>query len=1433
MNWRTDRVRQPAVALLVLALLGNVSVAPQMASAASSGLAPTVLADSVRDYSGVQGQGGWHYGYYVSPFSSDTFTEMTQFVVNPYGDGRNVWLEDRTQYWTQLWDSGGHPEGAVTSGGRVPVEQWAVRRWVSSVAGTVTFAGTLSKVVGQTGGDGIIGRIFVDGTKVYEQFIAGGDAAGMSYALSATVATGSLVDFAIAPGPSDNVDSTTFSATVTLDAAADPGASQPQTFGVSCACALSPDPVNLATGSFTAHADDLALPGRLLPLAFTRWYNAADTTIGSLGPGWTHAYNWSLRDSGARVEVRRGDGRRDTFTRNADGSYARPPDLFDTLTRSPDGSFTLTLPSQASYDFSASGQLARIREPAGNQIALGYSGANLILITDTAGRAVTLTYDAAGHLTTLSDPLGRRVTYAYDGAGRLARVIDRAGGTWRYAYDGVSQHLTSITDPDGRPRVTNTYDAQGRVVQQRDGLGALTIMSYASGQTTLTDPRGHTTTYTFDSRMRVLSQSDPVGTATYTIAYAYDASGNRTSVTDRNSNRTDFSYDARGNLLTKTDPSPDGSVARPVTTFAYDARNNLTKLTDALGAGTTFAYDGATNVLLSVARQIDPSTMATTRYEYGDPANPGLPTRLTSPRGNTGALPDPTYATTLGYDPQGNLVRRTDPDGALTTFAYDPVGRLTSFVDPDGNAPGAIPADHTWQVSYDALDREVSRTDPLGNTIRTAYDGAGDRTSVTDRNGNVTSYGYDQNARLASVQQRPDPVGTPALVYTTQVARDPNGNAVHVTQANGAATDYAFDALNRLAAVSTHPSATTTLTTSYVLDGNGQPTARTTGDGVSITYQYDFLSRLTGVSGPGLAIGYRYDPVGRRTAMTDPTGTTTYAYDALGRLTALAGPTGTLGYSYDLDGNRTRLGYSATDAVTYAYSPGGRLTTVTDWAARVSTYSYQPSGLVSVVRYPNTMLATYSYDRAQRLAGLTYSLGATIGSERYTLDPEGNRTALSDLIGTTPEVAGSLRYDGLNRLTALERHVVATGFAVANERFALDPASNLASRTGPTATFSYDGANRLTGDGTRMFVWDGADRLTARGADQFGYDPLSRLMSATVAGVARSYGYDGDGLLRSRTEGTSTTPFLYDAAVAPAPLLQAGTERLVYGLGPLYQVHPSGSYDTLVRDGLGSVRLTVSGTGDITGGFDYTAYGAPGAGSFGTALLGYAGELQDPSGLLYLRARWYDPAVGRFISSDSFRGVTAYPVSLNPYAYASAAPSGNTDASGHCAPPLIVVCAIAVRAAVGALVGAGSYTAGILINNVAHIAAGDNRSLWRGFEARDLAISAATGAFSGAIGAPTLGFDRVSQFYLSTLAGYTGSLASVALSERKDPSRDWITVVMGTALSGYGSVVAPEGLVGGVLGLVLSTSSTAYQQALGGSGFGTPQDGLPPAGAPK
>ncbi len=1437
---------------------------------------------------------------------------------------------------------------------------------------------------------------------------------------------------------------------------ADFGAGSPYAYGACPTCAISADPVNLATGSFTSHADDLDIPGRILGLSFTRWYNSADPTPGPLGFAWTHSFNWTLTDNGTSAIVRRGDGRQDTFTRNQDGSYIGSPNVFDTLAKNVDNSFTLTLTSQIQYEFSTTGQLTRIHEPAGNQIGLAYASGNLTTITDTVGRQATLTYDASNRLIQLLDPLGRKVTYAYDGTGRLATVTDKIGNAagqtpanhqWKYAYDGTSQHIATITDPDNRVRVTNTYDGQGRVTQQRDGLNALTTFAYTAGQTVVTDARAHPTTYTFDARMRLLTQVDTVGTNTYTVSYVYDAVGNRISGTDRNGKTTDFSYDTRGNLLTKTDPQVDPQTPRYLTQFSYDAKNNLIQVTDARGFVRTATFSATTNLPLSASGQIDGTTYAITKYEYADATNPGLVTRIIAPRGNLGPNPDYTFATTLSHDAQGNLTTRIDADGAKTTFAYDTVARLTSSVDPDGYAAGAIPADHTWTTAYDENDRQTRTVDPLGNALQYGYDGAGDRTSLTDRRGNVTTYAYDANTRLASVQQKPDPIGQPTLTYTTLIVRDAIGNSTRITQANGAVTDYAFDALNRMTSVTTHPDAQTSLVTSYVLDGNGQPTTRTAADNVATTYTYDALSRLTSVAAPALTtIGYTYDPLGDRIQMVDGTGTTLYQYDGLDRMTSAVAPNGALTYGYDRDGNRTTLGYPGSQNVSYVYSPGGRLSTVTDWASRVSSYTYQASGLVSTVNYPDGLRASDTYDRAQRLIQLTNAVGATtVTQETYTLDAEGNRTALDEFVsGITPpaaawtpsvrvnddtgvhasfvptialgpdgatyaawddgrdpsthiyssrrdpatgtwsanqrvnqltgrcnqqanpsiavdgsnnayavwidyrncggndiyfakrpsstgvwntdvrvnddhagtggkgnpnialksdgsavavwsdnrsnqlniysarlaagasvwsanirvtdnttatksapkvviaadgtahavwadsrngnsdiyyakltpgasiwsantkvsddpgtagqnspqisiDSAGNLlvvwydsrtspqqirmsrklvgssswdasrvvsdassqpygapilgvrsdgrafvawldlrgsdvfaglytiygsdydpttiswttstavgdtrsqgnpgvavngsetqvswsddrtndndirfsrrttgagvdhfvyAYDGLNRLASVTGPVA--------ESFTFDAATNIASRTGPSATNTYDTSNRQTSDGTRSFTWSPADRLTQRGSDTFSYDALDRLVGSTVASTARTFAYNGDGLLKSASQGT-TTNYLWDAATSPAALLQAGTDKVVYGLGPLYAVRADGTTYTFARDGLGSVRAELTDAGAVSKSYRYAAYGAV-AQSFGgtPTLLGYAGQLTDSNGLVYLRARWFDTGTGRLMTRDPFGGTPGSPGSLNAYSYGGGAPTMNTDPSGNCSAP--------------------------------------------------------------------------------------------------------------------------------------------------------------------
>jgi hypothetical protein len=174
-----------------------------------------IVANSVTEFSGVQGQDNWFYGYYSSPFTPVNFLQMGTF--NP-ASAPDHWVVDFDPpspfVWTSLNATGGHPNGITTSGGRDAVEQWAVRRWVSEVDGSITITGNLADR-DINAGNGIIGRIFVGNTEVYNATISNGDATGVNYSVTVNVSVGTTIDFAIDPRASNDLtDSTRFTAVI-------------------------------------------------------------------------------------------------------------------------------------------------------------------------------------------------------------------------------------------------------------------------------------------------------------------------------------------------------------------------------------------------------------------------------------------------------------------------------------------------------------------------------------------------------------------------------------------------------------------------------------------------------------------------------------------------------------------------------------------------------------------------------------------------------------------------------------------------------------------------------------------------------------------------------------------------------------------------------------------------------------------------------------------------------------------------------------------------------------------------------------------------------------------------------------------------------------------------------------------------------------------
>jgi len=156
-------------------------------------------------------------------------------------------------------------------------------------------------------------------------------------------------------------------------------------------------------------------------------------------------------------------------------------------------------------------------------------------------------------------------------------------------------------------------------------------------------------------------------------------------------------------------------------------------------------------------------------------------------------------------------------------------------------------------------------------------------------------------------------------------------------------------------------------------------------------------------------------------------------------------------------------------------------------------------------------------------------------------------------------------------------------------------------------------------------------------------------------GALRPYTYNGDGVLVS----DGTTTYAQDLAAPLSQVLSDGTANYLYGHARLRALH--GPW--YVGDALGSVRQTLDDAGGVLATTSYDPWGTPQ--DTLSAPFGFTGELHH-QGQVYLRARWYAPGQGRFVSEDPFAGFPELPYSLHAYQYAYSNPVMWTDPTGEC-----------------------------------------------------------------------------------------------------------------------------------------------------------------------
>ncbi|HKV91758.1 MAG TPA: RHS repeat-associated core domain-containing protein [Candidatus Angelobacter sp.] len=855
------------------------------------------------------------------------------------------------------------------------------------------------------------------------------------------------------------------------------------------------DPVDTATGLLNFTKTDIAFGGARGQVAIQRTYRTLSGTAGPFGVGTNHNYGYLLdtsniiRGTGTFVNLVMPDGNQFQFVQQGTNTFVNstvPSMLGAIITSSSTTTYNLRWKNGTVFRFDTSSQgvllafLSSITDANGNTTTLVRGNPaqplQITQIIDPVGRALNLTYDNFNRILSITDPIGRTVQYAYNPQGTLATVTDAGKGITTYTYDPQNR-MSSITDARGITFLQNTYDANGRVIQQKAADGGITTFSYTLLNptsatspvllTSVTDPLGNTTTYHFNPQGFLLDKTDPLGEKT---VYTLDPQSNQpSSVTDPLGRVTTITYNINGNMISNTRMA--GTPSAVTTSFTYDPIfNRLTSSTDGLGNTTTRSYDTAGN-LVSIT---DPLGH---KWTFQHDANGEL-TGVSDPVGNTA-----TYAYTNGF-----VTSITDPLGNKSLQTFDAVGRMTSSTSALGQ---------TTQYSYTPLNLVQQITDPSGGITSFVYDQNGNKLSMTDARGHATNYVYDNMDRLLS--------RTDALQRQESYVHDLNGNLLNVTDRKGQVTVFSYDVLNRPAFTgfkATNPGSNPSFesTISYTYDVASRVTRAVDSAGGTITDIYDNLDRLVNETTPQGSISYTYDTAGRETSMQvagQPT--ISYTYDNASRTTQISQPNFNVNFNYDSANRRISATMSNGVAVSYAYDNDSRLADLT----------YQSGGLL-------LGNLTYAYNElGQRIrVGGSFartSLSPAIASATY--DATNQQTNWNGLV-LSYDTNGNLLSDGTNTFTWNARNQLAT---VNNVTLQYD-AFGRRTRNAMGTSFLYDGSNpvqELSGATTTTnFLTGGIDEIFSLTGSSGSFTPLRDALGSTIAlvdssgTVQTSYTYD-------------------------------------------------------------------------------------------------------------------------------------------------------------------------------------------------------------------------------------------------------------------------------------------------------------------------------------
>lgn len=532
-----------------------------------------------------------------------------------------------------------------------------------------------------------------------------------------------------------------------------------------------------------------------------------------------------------------------------------------------------------------------------------------------------------------------------------------------------------------------------------------------------------------------------------------------------------------------------------------------------------------------------------------------------------------------------------------------------------------------------------------------AYTYKNDRLASISHNGFAYGFTYDAfgNMLRASIDKKETDAE-----YSHELVRyeyeEKNGNLAKTIYSNGDYIRYEYDSMDRIQMSYYHSASASAekRMNHYVYDRSGN-LAKVQAYLAGKTYdlEYDFLDRLMRVTDES---GQRYQ----------------YFYDANNNMTELRVYSDEYGtktnYSYDKDSRETKTKIMSGKERTVTYDSCGRVAK-TEWNTT------------------NPLTLTYGYYSPDKQVG-TLPRKITVGSRTlsYTYDANGNITAITDTKGSST-VKESYVYDELNRLIRENSQTQKKTFT-----YEYDLGGNLVKvceypyttgtlPTKPSATetgtfgqvwrdklmkwngvvMQYDSIGNMTKKGNTTFTWTQGRKLESVNNGKkirYYYDHAGNRVKKTVDNVTTEYCMAGDLLVTEKGEGRRIW-YYYDSAANPVSMRVSGKDYFY------------------VRNLQNDVIALIDDTGETVVEYKYNSWGkilsitGSKAGTIGkTNPFRYRGYYYDEeTGMYYLKNRYYDPEIRRFISADSY--ISGFNSTMcNVFCYCGNNPVSNSDPEG-------------------------------------------------------------------------------------------------------------------------------------------------------------------------